>query len=194
MGTGGSSISCKALAGADQAARFRCRWAGDRHRHDDPPALRSDDRFRPRSVFKTPFVDLALVPEAASSLIAPRIMGHQRAFALLAAGEPFDAQRGAGSRADLEDRRRRMPSRTETLSLAAANLAKKPPEALRIARDLIRGDRSRCARAHRRRGQAFCRAAEKRRSPCRFRGLHAPLGRCPGIRISVRTSLSRGGL
>lgn len=48
-----------------------------------------------RSVFKTPFVDLALVPEAASSLIAPRIMGHQRAFALLAAGEPLDA---AGAR------------------------------------------------------------------------------------------------
>src|SRR5688572_26051306 len=44
-----------------------------------------------RSVFKTPFVDLALVPEAASSLIAPRIMGHQRAFALLAAGEPLTA-------------------------------------------------------------------------------------------------------
>ena len=46
----------------------------------------------PRSVFRTPFVDLALVPEAASSLIAPRIMGHQRAFAMLAAGEAFSAE------------------------------------------------------------------------------------------------------
>lgn len=93
-----------------------------------------------RSVFKTPFVDLALVPEAASSLIAPRVMGHQRAFALLAAGEPLEARDAL--EADLiwkivgqdavED---------ETLSLAA-RLAKKPPEALRIARDLVRGDRS----------------------------------------------------
>lgn len=93
-----------------------------------------------RSVFKTPFVDLALVPEAASSLIAPRIMGHQRAFALLAAGEPLEARDAleAGliwkivGQDAVED---------ETLSLAA-RLAKKPPEALRIARDLVRGDRS----------------------------------------------------
>ncbi len=45
-----------------------------------------------RSILQTPFVDLGLVPEAASSLIAPAIMGHQRAFALLAMGEKFTAQ------------------------------------------------------------------------------------------------------
>lgn len=94
----------------------------------------------PRSLFKTPFVDLALVPEAASSLIVPRIAGHQRAFALLAAGEPFSADQALGAgliwkiaEADAIE--------TEVLTLAA-NLAKKPPEALRIARQLIRGDRS----------------------------------------------------
>ena len=36
----------------------------------------------PRSEFRTPFVDLALVPEAASSLLGPMAMGHQRAFAI----------------------------------------------------------------------------------------------------------------
>lgn len=93
-----------------------------------------------RSVFKTPFVDLALVPEAASSLIAPRIMGHQRAFALLAAGEPLTAGEAVDAGliwkivgADAVE--------SETLALAG-RLAKKPPEALRIARDLVRGDRS----------------------------------------------------
>lgn len=92
-----------------------------------------------RSVFKTPFVDLALVPEAASSLIAPRLMGHQRAFALLAAGEPLEAPDAlsAGLIWKIVDEGK---VEEETLSLAT-RLAGKPPEALRIARDLIRGDR-----------------------------------------------------
>lgn len=92
-----------------------------------------------RSLFRTPFVDLALVPEAASSLIAPRLMGHQRAFALLAAGEPLSAE---------EARRDGLIWKVttaealegETLAMAA-KLAAKPPEALRIARDLLRGPR-----------------------------------------------------
>ncbi|UHS55807.1 crotonase/enoyl-CoA hydratase family protein [Agrobacterium vaccinii] len=91
-----------------------------------------------RSLFKTPFVDLALVPEAASSLLVPRIIGHQRAFALLAAGEGFSAEQAlqAGliwkvvSETEVE---------SETLKIAAS-LAAKPPKALKIARDLLRGD------------------------------------------------------
>ncbi len=41
--------------------------------------------------FSTPFVSLGLVPEAASSLLAPRLMGHRRAFELLVMGRPLDA-------------------------------------------------------------------------------------------------------
>jgi enoyl-CoA hydratase/carnithine racemase len=91
-----------------------------------------------RSLFKTPFVDLALVPEAGSSLLAPLVMGHQRAFALLALGEGFSASqaREAGLiwkvvAADAVE--------AETLSLAAS-LAAKPVQALKIARELVRGD------------------------------------------------------
>ncbi len=91
-----------------------------------------------RSLFKTPFVDLALVPEAASSLLVPRIMGHQRAFALLAAGEGFSADQAQQAgliwkvvpETEVE---------AETLRIAAM-LAAKPPQALKIARDLLRGD------------------------------------------------------
>jgi len=92
-----------------------------------------------RSQFRTPFVDLALVPEAASSLVAPRLMGHQRAFAMLAAGEAFSAAeaKDAGLIWKVVE-----PGEVDALTLAtAARLAAKPPEALRIARDLIRGDR-----------------------------------------------------
>ena len=40
----------------------------------------------------TPFTSLGLVPEAASSLLAPRVMGHSRAFTFLVMGRPLDAQ------------------------------------------------------------------------------------------------------
>ena len=46
-----------------------------------------------RAVFSTPFVNLGLVPEAGSSLLAPRLMGHVRAFELLAMARPFTAER-----------------------------------------------------------------------------------------------------
>jgi enoyl-CoA hydratase/carnithine racemase len=92
------------------------------------------------SSFKTPFVDLGLLPEAGSSLIAPRIMGHSRAFALLAMGETFSATdaHAAGlvnkvvAPAELEDHAR----------AAAKAIAARPAEAMAISRRLIRGDRS----------------------------------------------------
>jgi len=40
----------------------------------------------------TPFVNLALVPEAASSYLLPLRIGHVRAFEMFALGEPLDAQ------------------------------------------------------------------------------------------------------
>lgn len=90
----------------------------------------------PRSQFRTPFVDLGLVPEAGSSLLGPAVMGQQRAFAMLASGIGFSAEdaRDAGliyrvvSVEELE---------SETMAAAAA-IASKPPQALQIARDLLR--------------------------------------------------------
>jgi len=48
--------------------------------------------------FSTPFIHLGLVPEGASSLLAPRAMGHQRAFAMLVMGRTLTAEdaRAAG--------------------------------------------------------------------------------------------------
>ena len=92
------------------------------------------------SSFKTPFVDLGLLPEAGSSLIAPRIMGHHRAFALLAMGETLSAgdAHAAGLVSKLVS-----PAELEATALAAAKaIAAKPAQALAISRDLIRGDRS----------------------------------------------------
>jgi len=94
----------------------------------------------PRTEFRTPFVDLGLVPEAGSSLLAPAVVGRQQAFALLGLGEGFSAERAraVGLIYDVvaEDQ-------LEAVALSAAeSIAAKPPEALKIARDLMLGDRS----------------------------------------------------
>ncbi|KQS77363.1 enoyl-CoA hydratase [Rhizobium sp. Leaf384] len=91
-----------------------------------------------RTQLRTPFVDLALVPEAASSLLVPRIVGHQRAFALLAAGLPIAAEEAVAAGLVWKAVAPEMLEQ-ETLA-AAALLAAKPPQALRIARQLLRGD------------------------------------------------------
>jgi enoyl-CoA hydratase/carnithine racemase len=49
------------------------------------------------AVLMTPFVSLGLLPEAGSSLIAPRLMGHARAFSLLVMGKPLTAEEAKGA-------------------------------------------------------------------------------------------------
>jgi enoyl-CoA hydratase/carnithine racemase len=92
-----------------------------------------------RTLFHTPFVDLGLTPEAGSSLIAPLLRGRQQAFALLGLGEPFSAERakacGLIYGVVAEDRLE------QTVLEAAERIAAKPSEALKLARDLMRGDR-----------------------------------------------------
>ncbi len=92
----------------------------------------------PRASLRTPFLDLGLVPEAASSLLGPMRMGPQRAFELLCLGEPFDAERALA--AGLINRI--VPAaELEGVAMAAARrLAAKPPQALAAARKLLRGD------------------------------------------------------
>jgi len=93
-----------------------------------------------RSVFLTPFVDLGLVPEAASSLIAPRLMGHVRAFELLVMGKEFSAE--AALQAGLVNRVVEPDQLEDAAKEAAAAIAAKPRQAMMMARRLIRGDQS----------------------------------------------------
>jgi len=91
-----------------------------------------------RSVFVTPFVNLGLVPEAASSLIAPRLMGHARAFELLAMGNQMTAE--AACQAGLVNRVVEPDALEGAANEAAAAIAAKPRRSLMMARRLIRGD------------------------------------------------------
>jgi len=91
------------------------------------------------ATFSAAFVDLGLVPEAGSSLLAPRLMGHHRAFELIVLGDQFDAERAF--HAGLVNRV--VPAEDlENVAVAAARaIAAKPPEAVRTALKLMRGDR-----------------------------------------------------
>ena len=101
----------------------------------------------PRTLFRTPFVDLGLVPEAGSSLILPATLGRQQAFALLGLGEGFSAEqaKAAGLIYAVVEEEKLEPAVME----AAGQIAAKPPEALRISRDLMLGNREQLlARMH----------------------------------------------
>jgi len=85
----------------------------------------------------TPFVGLGLVPEAASSLVAPRLMGHARAFALLVMGQPLSAQEAkeAGIVNAVVD-----PAEADATALAAAQkIAALPAQGVLMSRRLMRG-------------------------------------------------------
>ncbi|WP_295814021.1 crotonase/enoyl-CoA hydratase family protein [uncultured Nitratireductor sp.] len=107
----------------------------------------------PATVFSTPFVDLGLVPEAGSSLLSPAVMGHQRAFALLALGEglPAHEARMAGLIHAVVD----ADALEASVFSSAEALAAKPPEALKIARDLLRGPRDQVVARIREEGEHF---------------------------------------
>ena len=92
------------------------------------------------TTLKTPFLNLGVVPEAASSLIAPRIMGPQRAFEMLIMGETFSADRAR--EAGLVNHVTSSDELEETAMAAAKKLSKLAPGALSISRKLLRGDTS----------------------------------------------------
>ena len=86
---------------------------------------------------RLPFVNLGVVPEAASSLLLPNIMGHQRAAELLMLGDFFDGKKAA----DYGIANEALPDGEAVLERAmeqAGKLADQPREALRLTRRLLK--------------------------------------------------------
>lgn len=89
-----------------------------------------------KAKFQLPFVNLGLCPEAASSLLLPRLIGHQRAAELLMLGESFDAPRAL--ELGLVNA---VISETKLLRHAIAQaqkLADKPPASVRLTKQLLK--------------------------------------------------------
>jgi enoyl-CoA hydratase/carnithine racemase len=86
--------------------------------------------------FSLPFVDLALVPEAASSLLLPRLAGRRRAARYLLLGEPFDVDEAMAI--GLASHRADTGMLDAKLAEIVAALLAKPAEALRVTQQLLR--------------------------------------------------------
>jgi enoyl-CoA hydratase/carnithine racemase len=89
------------------------------------------------ATFTTPFLKLALIPEAASSLLAPMRMGYARAFSMLVMGRPLSAEQAkeAGIVNEVVD-----AAQVEATALKAAQeIAALPAGAVAVSRRLMRG-------------------------------------------------------
>ena len=88
------------------------------------------------ALLSTPFVNLALTPEAASSLLLPMVIGHQRAFEMFALGEPID-----GKTAFAWGLANRVVASAEVDTIAdglAEGLAARAPNSIRKTKGLMR--------------------------------------------------------
>ncbi len=86
--------------------------------------------------FALPFVSLALVPEAASSFLLPRLAGWARASELLLLGEPFSAEKAL--EIGLVNEVVAPEVLLATAMATAGKLAQKPPGALRATKALMK--------------------------------------------------------
>ena len=90
------------------------------------------------AIFQLPFVSLGLTPEAGSSLLLPRLMGHQRAAELLLFGETFSAAMACEvgiATALFPDSELLVAARNRAIQLAA-----QPAAAVRLTKSLLKRD------------------------------------------------------
>lgn len=93
-----------------------------------------------RASLVAPFVNLGLVPEAASSLLLPKLVGHVRAAEILLLGEPVDAKsaHAMGLANAVLPADQVLPKAIET----ARKLADKAPTALKETKALLRDSKA----------------------------------------------------
>jgi enoyl-CoA hydratase/carnithine racemase len=87
------------------------------------------------ATLSTPFLKLGLIPEAASTLLAPMRMGHARAFSMLVMGRPLTAEEAkeAGIVNTVVD-----AAEVEDVALKAAReIAALPPRSVAVTRELM---------------------------------------------------------
>ena len=107
----------------------------------------------PATRFSLPFINLGLVPEGASSLILPRMIGHVKASELLMLGDMFDA--ATAERCGIINRIS-AAGESDTVAMGwAQSLAAKAPNALRATKALLKSETTGVLARIREEGQQF---------------------------------------
>jgi enoyl-CoA hydratase/carnithine racemase len=120
----------------------------------------------PSARFQMPFIDLGLVPEAASTLLLPRLVGPRRAAQWLMLAEPFDAETAVHvglANAIVPDEN--VLAHAQAI---AERLAAKPRHAMRQTKHLLRHDMADVLAAIRREAEMFREAVRSSEAAAAF--------------------------
>jgi enoyl-CoA hydratase/carnithine racemase len=120
----------------------------------------------PSAKFRMPFIDLGLVPEAASSMTVPLRVGIAKASEWLLLGEGFDAHEA--HRCGVINGVLPAGELIDTALNAAKRLAAKPAHALAATRRLMRGDRQAIRTQMERESKEFAAALESPEAKAAF--------------------------
>jgi len=93
----------------------------------------------PEATFATPFADLGLTPEAASSYLMPKTIGHARAYEMLALGEKYTAEDAC--RAGFVNKIIPADQLISHSLTIAKKLSKKPESSLLATKQLLKSER-----------------------------------------------------
>jgi enoyl-CoA hydratase/carnithine racemase len=91
-----------------------------------------------KATFQLPFINLAIVPEAASSLLLPRLIGHQRTMEMMLLGDAIDAARAQAF--GLVNHVVEADQLMLTARALAGRVIGKPPHALRAIKRLVKSE------------------------------------------------------
>ncbi len=139
--SGTSARTCSPSCGRSRSAKAAGRrggWRRGRRRHDDAPPLRPCAAEARSAKLSTPSSIWRWCRRRRSSLLAPRIMGHARAFEMLVMGRPFSPDQAVAAESPTPCCRRPRSRRRASIAGGPRSLRSRARR-VKLSRRLIKG-------------------------------------------------------